>query len=239
MTTSQLLAIIRGLLYDLIQPYLWTDDELVRFINNALVEACIRGRLLHDDASTLPSICSINYAANQSNVSYSENILVIQSGRIVGMPHKVWRMNTASLDRAEPWWEDETNQPGTPRIMVMDMGQKNLRLYPTPAVAGTLQLRVWRVPLDSELVTVPTVAGMNGATVTSDPVIPFNLPDPEDLKHWAAHEAYLKKDSDAFDADASARHLQIFTDRFGDRPTLEEMDRWADSPPRVRRTVMY
>jgi hypothetical protein len=237
MLTSQLLAAVRGLLDDVAQPYLWSDDELVRYINNGLVEVAIRGRLLHDDASTLPAICSINYEAGQSNITYSEYILVIQSGRIVGAPHKVWRLSTASLDRAEPCWESETNQPGMPRIMVMDMGQKNLRLYPTPACAGTLQLRVWRVPLDSELVSVPVAS--TGGNPAVDPVIPFNLADPENIKHWVAHEAYLKKDADTFDADGSARHLQMFTDRYGDRPTLEEMDRWADSPPRVRRTVMY
>jgi len=64
------------------------------------------------------------------------------------------------------------------------------------------------------------------------PVI--DIPDLEELKHWVAHEAYLKKDADANAENESGTHLSLFEQRFGTRPSLMQMARWADSPPRVR-----
>ncbi|CAM5592568.1 hypothetical protein [Rhodanobacter lindaniclasticus] len=57
MNTGALLAACREMLNDLAQPYGWDDAQLVRYLNNAVGEACLRARLLKDDASTLLELC--------------------------------------------------------------------------------------------------------------------------------------------------------------------------------------
>jgi hypothetical protein len=217
------------MLSDETQPYLWDDASINRYLNNAVREACIRARLLKDDADSQPSFCTIAVIAGQARYSYIPEILVIRSGAIIGgnLP-KLWALTAESMDRQEPGWDTNQNASSmSPRYMVMDLTQKSFRLSPTPTVNASLRLRVWRMPLSSELMTGDDIA----------PVI--QIPDPEELLHWAAYEAYLKKDSETFDATRAAQHLAMFEQRFGSRPSLEDMARWADSPPRVRHARMF
>src|SRR5574337_387638 len=52
MNTGELLQACREMLNDLAPPYGWDDAQLVRYLNNAVGEACLRARLLKDDVST-------------------------------------------------------------------------------------------------------------------------------------------------------------------------------------------
>jgi len=72
---------------------------------------------------------------------------------------------------------------------------------------------------------------------SDEPVIA--LPDPEELCHWAAYECYMVKDAETLDAAAAATELALFEQRFGSRPSLHDMARWADSPPRVRHAHLF
>lgn len=227
MNLGDLRAVVREMLDDQSEPYLWSDETLNRYLNNAVREACIRARLLKDDADSMPSLCQYPVTAGQPIIKLKREILVVRTGMLDGSCHKLWALTGESMDRHCPTWQSTTQQPGTPQYMVMDLAQKTLRLYPTADVSGLLRIRAWRMPLDKELM----------ATDAAEPVIA--LPDPEEFKHWVAHEAYLKKDSETFDATRSSTHLALFEQRFGSRPTLHDMARWADSPARVRHAVTF
>lgn len=216
----------RVMVNDQAAPYRWPDEDIDRRLNNAVREACIRARLLKDDADSLPELCSIAYTAGQKSVAYAREILAVRNGAIAGQVAKLWALSAESMDKVSPGW-DVTLQPGTPQYAVVDLSQKRLRLVPTPDTAGTLHLRVWRTPLDSDLMV----------DESDEPVIA--LPDPEELCHWAAYECYLVKDAETLDANAASEHLALFEQRFGSRPSLHEMARWADSPPRVRHAHMF
>lgn len=215
------------MLGDEAEPYLWDDDTLDRFLNNAVREACIRARLLKDDADSLPKLCQMTFSAGQSRLKYANEILVVRNGMIVGQCHKLWALTSESMDRQEPTWETDASTPSTPTYMVMDLAQKTIRLYPTPDAAGTLRLRVWRTPVESELMK------------RDDDCPVIALPDAEELRHWAASEAYLVNDHEMRSEEKAATHLALFEQRFGTRPSLHEMARWADSPPRVRHARMF
>lgn len=211
------------MLDDAAKPYLWPDDELTRYLNNAVREAAIRARLLHDDADSRPVICRIQIdPAAGGRVRFHESILAIRSGSLEGAAHKLHAMASYDMDKREPGWDVGRDEHGTPHYIVMDLAQKTLLLWPRPDAPAVLRLRVWRIPHGTELMKCD---GDTPALI---------LPDPEELRHWAAHEAYLKKDPEAFNPNASNTHLAIFEQRFGARPSLHEMARWADAPPRVR-----
>lgn len=226
MELSELRAATRTMLNDQAAPYRWPDEDIDRRLNNAVREACIRARLLKDDADSLPELCSIAYTAGQRIVAYAPEILVVRNGAIDGMIDKLWALSAESMDKVAPGW-DSTLQPSVPQYLVVDLSQKRLRLVPTPDVAGTLKLRVWRMPLVTELMVDDS----------DEPVIA--LPDPEELCHWAAYECYLVKDAETLDANAASEHLALFEQRFGTRPSLHDMARWADSPSRVRHAHMF
>jgi hypothetical protein len=224
---GELRSATRELLGDETPQYLWPDATLDRFLNNAVREACIRARLLKNDWQTLPELCRYVVTAGESLIQLKPEVLVVRSGRLLGCDQKLWALTAESRDHQCSTWDSDSDDRGTPRYLVMDLAQKTVRLYPTPDIDGSLYLRVWRTPLPAELMS----------DAQPDPVIA--LPDPEELKHWAAHEAYMIKDTETFDPARSANHLAIFEQRFGSRPSLHEMARWADSPPRVRHATMF
>jgi len=226
MNLSELRNATRTMVNDQAEPYRWPDEDIDRRLNNAVREACIRARLLKDDADSLPKLCSIDYTAGQKTVTYASEILVVRNGAIYCMVDKLWALSAESMDKVAPGW-DSTLQPSVPTYLVVDLSQKRLRLVPTPDTAGTLKLRVWRMPLDSELMVDDS----------DEPVIA--LPDPEELCHWAAYECYMVKDAETLDSAAAATELALFEQRFGSRPSLHDMARWADSPPRVRHAHLF
>jgi len=225
---GDLRASLRTMLDDDTEPFLWPDLELTRYLNNAVREASLRARLLRGDATSDPDLCVIAVdPATNGRIQHDPAILVVRSGTLDNGTHKLWAMSSYDMDRVEPGWDAGRQETSTPRFMVMDLQQKTIQLWPRPADAVTLHLRVWRLPLDTELMVEDD----------DEPVI--QLPDPEELRHWAAHEAYLKRDADANAEDASGTHLSLFEQRFGLRPSNHEMARWADSPPRVRRAHIF
>lgn len=230
MDTEALLAALREMLDDQTEPYAWSDESLVRKLNNAVREACLRARLLKDDETSCPALCRIPVIAGQPYVKYAPEVLVVRHGQLASNTcGKLWALTAESMHLLEPDWQWSTDCPATPEAMVMDLAQKTLRLVPTPAANDTLYLRVWRMPRHNEKLSLEVP--------DRKPVI--QLPDPEELCHWAAYEAYLRADEDTVNKAAAADHLKLFEDRFGARPSLHEMARWADSPPRIRRAVMF
>lgn len=229
MRTRDLLDALREMLDDETKPYLWSDASLVRKLDNAVREACLRARLLKDDEDSCPELCRLNITAGQPVVHYAREILVVRHGRLASCNRKLWALSAESMDRFDPCWQDAARGTGRPEFMVMDLAQHTLRMNRVPDADDTLYLRVWRVPRVRERLSV--------AEMDKEPALV--LPDAEELCHWAAHEAYMVQDADTQDKQAASDHLALFEKRFGSRPSLHDMARWADSPPRIRRAVMY
>lgn len=228
MNLEELLAALREKLDDETQPYLWEDATLVRKLNNAVREACIRARLLRGDEQTCPELCRIPLNAGQAYVTHADEILVVRSGRLASNNRKLWALTAESMDDYRCDWQADTNT-GVPEVMVMDLAQKTLRLVPTPTANDTLYLRVWRMPRKQERMCLDQLG--------KGPVI--KIPDVEELCHWAAYEAFMKPDTETENKQRAADELALFEKRFGSRPSLHEMARWADSPPRIRRAMMF
>ncbi len=227
MILAELLSATRSTLDDTVQPYLWGDDELTRWMNNAVREVCIRGRMLKVDAVSDPKRCLLPLQAGVASISLDASILVPGSGMLTGQDKKLHAVTAASMDKINDAWDNGNQTPATPEYMIMDLAQKSIRLHPVPDVAYELRLRCWRVPVELEEME----------TSQDEPII--HLSNAEDLKHWACYEAYLKQGSETYDTAKAETQLAIFESRFGSRPTFHDMARWADSPPRVRRAHMY
>ncbi|WP_333676750.1 hypothetical protein [Dyella sp.] len=227
MNLQQLRCATREVLRDFAEPVYWSDEQINRYLNNAVREACIRARLLKDDHLSNPDLCRYTVAPGNPVIKLKPEVLVARSGHLGCQREKLWMVTAESMDRIYPQWEADTACPGQAGYGIMDLAQKTIRLFPRPMAPDVLHLRVWRYPLASELM----------CRDTDSPVIV--LPDAEELKHWAAYECYLARDGEENLDTRGATHLATFEQRFGSRPSLHEMARWADSPPRHRRSVFW
>lgn len=215
MNLGQLRQAVRDALDDNETPPLYADAELDRYLNNAVNEACLRARLLQDDSS---EICRVALTAGQARYTLAPEILAVRAVHVAGRSEPLHRVSAAVLDRICPGWAHEEQTPAIPTYAVFDVGQKILTLHRPPLADGTAYLRVWRQPSEADWMEEDD----------DDPVI--QIADPESLKHWALHEAYLKKDGELYDAEKSAAHLGLFEARFGKRPSEHDLTLWSTQP---------
>ena len=203
MILSELIRRFRVAAFDNEQPYLFADEDITDWLNDAVKEAAIRGRLIHD--STTTGVCAIATVPNVSIYALHESLYEIDSLRWV---------STVSPERSEPiyltsqedmggiWHDWRTREPNSPEYAIQH--DTNIRLVPVPRDAGTLHIEGYRVPL------VPMTLD------TDRPEI--NIIHHEYLIHWALHKGFGIPDSEVFDMNRSALAEQEFTDYFGMRP---------------------
>lgn len=205
MKLAELLNITRIELDDVAEPYLWSDDELLEYANDAQNEACRRGRLLVD--ATTPAICQITMVANTAAYTLDPRVIRVNRAKVDGEAVPLAFCMTRDLDARFPGWEDWSE---TPRIIVPDWETNKVRLVGTPDAGGTLNLQVVRLPL------------VDMMDIDDEPEI---RPEYQrNLRHWIKHRAYLKRDSETYDPKKAAECEARFVAEFGPaRPAYDEL----------------
>ena len=215
---------VRVALDDTIEPYLYANEFLLGSLNSGYIEVALRTRCLQADTGRA---CTVAVVAGTAAYALAPEILVVRAAHIDGQRDQLTRTTAAQLDKLEPGWcSSGYARQGRPEYIVFDAAQKMATLYPVPEEDTTLRLRVWRLPSEAEQIER-----------LSDES-PIQLPDPLVMKHWVLHEAYLVKDSELYDPERAATHLSQFEDRFGPRPTIQQLQLWSTSPAGRRMKVM-
>ena len=174
-------------LLDTAKPHLWSDDQITRAINGALVDACRRGRLIVD-ASTF----TLSFDG-PSSVLLDERVIFIRRAIVAGASRPLRRASIKELDEKRPGWEDEV---GEPTHYVADAESMAVRLFPaadgiTPVEVKLTVVREPLAPLvaDADRPEIPT--RYHGALLHGACKRLFQMPDAdaEDQRRAAYHEA--------------------------------------------------
>lgn len=181
---------------------LYPDAQLARWATEAEQEAALRARLLYDDSSDLTTLA---VAADGAVVTLDPAVFAIDRATYTpstgGRPRE---LELVGLDVIRDHFDWETRSATRPYYMA-HYERSRLRLWPNPAVAGTLQLGVYRLPL----------AALED--LDDEPEIP-----PEHhrgLVDWMLHRGFNKKDSEQYDPQRAAAALARFEAAFGPRDT--------------------
>jgi len=223
MNLGELRNAARLRLDDAIEPYLWSDDELNGYINEAVNEACLRARLNTD--STTPEVTEIAVIAGTSSYDVHSSVFFIERVYMETLKRVLHKTSFHDLDAEDDQWQTHT---GNPTHYSMDLDHyadygdlyNKLTLYPIPEADDTIKLIVYRLPLspmnsDSEFPEIPV------------PHHPY-------LVDWVCAQAYQKADADSEQLNRAARFDQIFTSRFGPRPEARRLEwRRKQRPKRV------
>lgn len=197
MTLAELRARARLLLDDSAQPYLWSNAEIDYNINEALRQACVRGRLLRRE----DTVSVVAEQAVYELPDYFDPWQVI----------RVWLSSQSDIEltkRSRPELVREYCTydlgDGTPIHYRLDGrngdGPFFIELSPTPDAADTLNI---------EYIAVPCPL----TTDTARPEIPLYYH--EKLMSGVLMLCYQKRDADTFDTHAAQRHAEEFTRHFG------------------------
>jgi hypothetical protein len=92
MNLEDLIASFREDSTDKLEPYLWEDETVTRWLNEAQDEAAVRGRLLLDDST--PAVTTIAVSAGQASYQLHAKVYEIA--------HLHWQPSAAA-HRGKPW----------------------------------------------------------------------------------------------------------------------------------------
>lgn len=223
MTGQELIAHMReSMLDDNVSPYLWSDAELLRFLNYAEVQACRRAHLIIDDITTNDQgtaatagtlgqrpLCVLTIVADQATYNLSSRILQVKRCQLKSMTYPL--LGPLSYPEVDEWmsgWRGTSGTVGTcgsggyPMCFINEPGN-TITFVLAPSVSDTAYLVVSRLPLMS-------------FTEQTQPEIQERYH--VGLCNWAAHLAYSKADSETFSTDLSVFYEKKFVEEFGTLP---------------------
>jgi hypothetical protein len=112
---------------DIVEPYLWTDEDLTRYANNAIMEACDRMNLITKSSNVSVTATTPTYTIN----STIKQILVAKldlGARPLEQTTDAW----LSIYKGSNW----RTRNGTPTHFIKD--KSTVTLYPNPIANDTL-----------------------------------------------------------------------------------------------------
>jgi len=201
MNLGQLITSFRTDADDSAKPYLWIDEEVIGWLNEAEEEAAIRGKLIFE--SIRPEICQIQISVAAGNVyklhgavseiTYAS--LIDSSGEVT----KLKIIDRFELIRIKPDWRTTTEKPE-----YLIHHDNNIEIGCVVDASYTIKLEVNRLPLrcmEKEY---------------DSPEI--NRVHHKFLVQWALHRAYEKPDAETLNPSKSRLSEAKFTEYFGERP---------------------
>lgn len=135
MTLAELVAHTRTILRDRVRPYLWSDDELIRYLNEAQAQFARRTHQLTDDSSDFTFV-----ETEQGVATYTLDPRIVFVAEIHHSDGIALRDRTRRTMRRGP-------TEGRPTLYSLDGQHRVMRLFPTPDAVYTLDLLVARKPL--------------------------------------------------------------------------------------------
>lgn len=204
MQVADLLANLRtDILDDPNTPYLWSDAFLLAALDRAQKQACNRRDLIYD-ASTAsygdPAVplCAIPLVPGQQGYTLDSHWTHIENLVVDGTVLVKRSLEEMDRKHGRTW----RTALGKVSEYVQRLYTVQLVAIPTIALSGqNLQVEGWRLPLVT----------LNATNLT--PEIPEEFHD--DLKWWAAHEAYNKRDAETYNPQRVVECLANFERIFG------------------------
>ncbi len=193
MDSTALYDAFRSDVVDTARPYLWSEDEVWRYANDAYRMFV---RLIGGVPDFDSDICAIDVVAGEAVAEINPNILRIMSATRRSDSNVIEIINSTDLGKMRSKDYGQTKQlvmdnvAGPVRYAVLGLRKNALRWIQVPIDADIVDLVIYRLPLN-------TISdhGQELTDVEEDHHI--------HLLSWMKHLAYKKHDADTFDAAAS------------------------------------
>ena len=228
LTLADLRRRARSRLFDLRQDYLWSDEELLDCINDALRDAAIRANFVVQDDYAIPfELDAPSTTAYKAKYPIPSSTLDVRAVYLASQPsYTLQRTSYRRLDQRQQY-RPNASQKGAPWAYALDqtmtgvgedyyLQSRAITFIDTPSAADTAYLDLVRLP----------------ALLEQDE----DVPEIDEIWHpyliyGVTGFAFLKRDSDTFDQKSAERDAAMFAEAFGDRlPAVTLRDRQTDVP---------
>lgn len=200
MDSTGLYDAFRSDVVDTARPYLWSDDEVWRYANDAYRMFV---RLIGGVPDFDSDICAVSVIPGEAVADIDSNILRIMSATRRSDSNVVEIINSTDLGKMRSKDYGQTKQlvmdsrTGPVRYAVLGLRKNALRWIQVPEEADTIDLVIYRLPLD-------TISGHAQELTDVEPDHHIHLVD------WMKHLAYKKHDADTFNPTASKQGKDAF-----------------------------
>ena len=217
MTLADFIAEFRSVRDDTQAPYLWSDEDITRYLNDAVNEACERALLIED--RTTSAVCIISLEVGEPSYPLHDSIIKVK--RVVFDGRPLSETSVEKLDADDSYWESRS---GDPREYLLE-SNISIRFDRKPTAVADVSLTVYRTPLEPL-----SVDNMEG------------VPEIKALYHmrllpWVYRCALLKHDAETYDKDRADQQEAIFTMNFGERPDANVQRKRRDKRPPVVQVI--
>ena len=183
MNTSELLKIFRQEVQDTAQPYLWADELVYGYINDAQKQFCRDTFGIADSRSFKLQI----RADGTEWYSLDPRIIKLRGAFDVATGNEIPLIASEKMATSGIKFNGAL---GVVKALVMGLEDNAVRTWPKPNAAMTLELRTFRMPSDVGA----------GDDLEIDPQ------HHRYLLHWVKHLAYDVQDSQTYDKQASDKY---------------------------------
>jgi len=220
MTPGALLSRFRTDMADTVEPYLWSDEEIIESIDDAQVMFCRLTDGIPD--STTSAVTQLSVVANTEWYDVHSKIKKL---RFVHREDNGRDIDLVTPETASAKGIRFRGEHGDIRAVVWGLEDAKVRAWPIPTQNVTVTLGVFRLPLNSITYNTSTHA-VSGS---------FEIPDHHHLHllHWVKHRAYLKQDAETLDKNKA----EDFEGRF--RSYCKEVQAEQSRARRISGSVVY
>jgi hypothetical protein len=196
MKASEIILQARGLMKDTKQTYLWSETELVQYLNSSHNEAAEKAKLFLESVNS--AICRIPILAADPDPDYpiDNRIVEVLSAKLSTQSRPLYRRKRTELELWNPDWRNAA--PGTPRWFLTDYTEGHLTLHQKSNADATLYLTVYRLPL----------VRFTADNIDTEPEIHFR--HHYRLVEGILAQAYNKDDSETLDPQKADRHQKAW-----------------------------
>lgn len=186
MNSTDLLVLFRSEMSDEAEPYLWADEDIFGYMDDAQKMHCRKtdGIL---DAST-DAVTELEIVPGSDRIALHPSILRIRAVSREDTGRDLDIINRDDMAQRR-WYFDGTTGPV--KALVIGIEAHKARVFPKSSETVTLRLEVLRLPL----VAINT---------DGDQAFEVDEEHHRHLMYWMKHLAYLKQDSETFDRTKAA-----------------------------------
>ena len=180
MNSTELLETFREEMNDVVTPYLWSDALIYRYIDDAQKMFCRLTEGIED--SSTAEICRLAVVADTDWYALDKRVLKVRKAFDTATGREIPVVNTEKAGKEGIRFD---GRKGPLNAFVAGAEKLKLRAWPMPNAAVTVELQVFRLPLDP-------------ITDAGDQELEVDEQHHLSLLDWVKYRAYGKEDAETF-----------------------------------------
>lgn len=176
MTSGELLSLFRTEMFDSERPYLWSDEEVYGYIDDAQKMFCRKTDGIAD--ATTAGVVALNITPGTTWVPLHPGIKLIRRASRVDTGRPVEILNEQDMADRGWYWDGAA---GALRALIIGEEADKARVFPDSSETVTVRLLVYRMPIDA---------------IADDQPFEISERHHRHLLLWVQALAYMKQDAE-------------------------------------------